>query len=72
MAGQVLEQVQPLFMLISTRNTAGPESGCRLVSAYKLLEDYGGWYDTDHINLVQGSAFAAPYSHIKDRCTGIM
>lgn len=20
--------------------------------------DYGGWYDTDHINLVQGSAFA--------------
>lgn len=34
--------------------------------------DYGGWYDTDHINLVQGSAFAGSYSHIKDRCTGIM
>lgn len=27
--------------------------------------DYGGWYDTDHINLVQGSAFAGSLQSYK-------
>ncbi|EFI1549097.1 TPA: fimbrial protein [Escherichia coli] len=28
--------------------------------------DYGGWYDTDHINLVQGSAFAFTWNIISN------
>lgn len=35
--------------------------------------DYGGWYDTDHINPgYKDQLSQAPYSHIKDHCTGIM
>jgi len=34
--------------------------------------DYGGWYDTDHITWYKAQLSQAPYSHIKDRCTGIM
>lgn len=34
--------------------------------------DYGGWYDTDHINWYKVQLSQAPYSHIKDHCTGIM
>ena len=30
--------------------------------------DYGGWYDTWY----KAQLSQAPYSHIKDRCTGIM
>ncbi|XNM78261.1 fimbrial protein [Escherichia coli] len=49
MAGQVLEQVQPLFMLISTRNTAGPASVVDLSQHISCWNNYGGWYDTHHI-----------------------
>lgn len=34
--------------------------------------DYGGWYDTDHINWYKAQLSQALYSHIRDRCTGIM
>ncbi len=36
--GSSIGVVKPLFMLISTLSYDRAESGCRLVSAYKLLE----------------------------------
>ncbi len=51
MAGQVLEQVQPLFMLISICNTSRARIWFVDLSQHiSCWNDYGGWYDTDHIN----------------------
>lgn len=47
--------------------TGLPQSGQLQVSwgKDKNSNDYGGWYDTDHINLVQGSAFAGSLQSYK-------
>ncbi len=36
-----------------------------LLNPWRFRNDYGGWYDTDHINLVQGSAFAGSLQSYK-------
>ncbi len=39
--------------------------GQEQISISQQLGNYGGWYDTDHINLVQGSAFAGSLQSYK-------
>ena len=50
---------------VETRIQPGQNLVVDLSQHISCWNDYGGWYDTDHINLVQGSAFAGSLQSYK-------
>lgn len=50
---------------VKTRIQPGQNLVVDLSQHISCWNDYGGWYDTDHINLVQGSAFAGSLQSYK-------
>lgn len=48
-----------------TTGSTSPAVPFQITLSESCWNDYGGWYDTDHINLVQGSAFAGSLQSYK-------